>query len=454
MTEHPDCPSEISDLPPARDSPRALIAWFAFVLGGLSLAWASGRLETRFVPDSPSYQNYSFESWTEICRSIRTPGYPLWLALIVGTVGLAFAPLCQVILHATASWWLWHELRGWGLSAAPAIAAGIAIAIGCTPMDHINIVATDAPAASLGVMTASGLLWSVRTGAAWSSCLVPAALAVATISIRPAYLFLIPWLWVAGALLHRRCGLLWTRAVRKSAIAALFALLPVLAWMSVRYGTVGEFAIAPFGHQNLAGVLVQIVSDHELNELGDLGRAIARRRHDYLATLGESADDDPRATMTIEARWDAMTYFVVMPAADEVSGGDVIESHRQIKRLNRSIVLRWPQRFGVWVAKAVRRGGWAIAADIVMHPIFLPLIALGSGLILYRAVLGDPFIPASCRSAAFDALTIVAITYLIAKLGFVSLSSPPIGRFSDAAAIFVPPLLAAGFIRRYCRLAG
>ena len=42
------------------------------------------------------------------------------------------------------------------------------------------------------------------------------------------------------------------------------ALAPMLGWMSVRYVTVGDFAIAPFGHQNLAGVLVQLVSDDEL----------------------------------------------------------------------------------------------------------------------------------------------------------------------------------------------
>jgi len=73
---------------------------------------------------------------------------------------------------------------------------------------------------------------------------------------------------------------------------------------------------------------------------------------------------------------------------------------------------------------------------------------------LYRSVLGDLYIPVTSGSPALDALTIVAITYLFAKLGFISLSSPPIGRFSDAAGIFLPPLIAAGFVRWYGRFAG
>jgi len=67
-----------------------------------------------------------------------------------------------------------------------------------------------------------------------------------------------------------------------------------------------------------------------------------------------------------------------------------------------------------------------------MHPIFLPLILLAFVLTLYRSVVGDLFLPVTSGSPALDVLTIVAITYLFAKLGFVSLSSPPIGRFSDA----------------------
>jgi len=451
--------SETSVLMPHRDPPRLWVNWLTVVLGGVLLAWVTGRLEPRFVPDSPSYQNYSFESLSEICRSIRTPGYPAWLTLIVGTVGLSLVPLCQVIVHATATCWFWYELRAWGLSRVQTMVAAFAIAVGCTPMDHINVVSTDALAASLGIMTAVALmrsirLSSIRDGGTLSASILSASLAVITIAVRPAYLFLIPWVLIAGSLLSRRSGLRWSRAFRKGGVAALLVLMPVVGWMTVRYVTVGDFAIAPFGHQNLGGILVQLVSEDELNELGDLGRTIAKKKQQYVSTLGESASDNPRATMTIDARWDAMTYHVVIPAAREVVGENIVESHRAIGSLNRAIVSNWPGRYLIWIAKAIRRGAWAIAADIVMHPIFLPLILLALILTLYRSVVGDLYIPVTSGSPALDALTIVAITYLFTKLGFISLSSPPIGRFSDAAAIFLPALLAAGFVRWYSRFAG
>jgi hypothetical protein len=50
-------------------------------------------------------------------------------------------------------------------------------------------------------------------------------------------------------------------------------------------------------------------------------------------------------------------------------------------------------------------------------------------------------------SPPLRALSIVAWTYMITKLGFVILTSPPIGRFSDAAAIFIPAWLAVVFLR-------
>ena len=49
---------------------------------------------------------------------------------------------------------------------------------------------------------------------------------------------------------------------------------------------------------------------------------------------------------------------------------------------------------------------------------------------------------------SLSSLAIVAITYLAMKLGFVILTSPPIGRFADAAAIFLPAWLAAVFVKR------
>jgi len=361
-------------LPTGPATRRLLFSYLAFVVSGIALAALTGRLEPVRVNDSASYQEYSFASFDSMARSIRTPGYPAWLKLITGSFGIAAVPVCQVILHATASWWLWIELRRWEMSFGAALAAALAVGVGCTPTDHVSTISSDALGASVGVMTATATLRAIRLGGSVVNCLSPALLAATAISIRPAYLFLLVWLPGAVILLMIRRGYQVIRFVRTAMVTLLLVALPVAGWMAARYISVGEFGIAPFGHQNLAGILVQLVSEDELRQLGELGGAIADRKESYLAGLGDPVDLDPTATMTIDARWDAMTYFVVIPAAVEVVGNDSITAHRAIARLNRLIILRWPDRYLVWIAKAIRRGAWAIAADIAMHPVFLATI--------------------------------------------------------------------------------
>lgn len=419
---------------------RRLISYLLAIAAGVVIAALTGRLEPVIVPDSASYLDYSFASFDHVARSIRTPGYPAWLQSIIAVAGLGAVPLCQVVMHATASWWFWLELRRWDMPGVGALLAACAVGVGCTPLDHISTISADALAASLGVMTATATLRGVRRGGSLADAFPPAVLAVVTISLRPAYLFLLVWLPLVVVLLLIRRGVGFRRCLPTAAIVLLLTILPVVGWMGARYVGVGDFGIAPFGHQNLAGILVQLLSDRELRQFGELGSAIADRKAAYLAGADEPADRVPTATMTIDARWDAMTYFVVIPAAGDVIGNDAIGTHRAIGRLNRSIVARWPARYLVWIAKGVRRGAWAIAADIVMHPVFLPMIGLGLLVVVYRATHGSWVQPGWRSSQGLDALAIVAISYGIAKLGFVALSSPPIGRFSDAAAIFLPAL--------------
>ena len=421
-----------------------LVQWILFALSGIVLAWLTGRLVPSFVPDSPSYQDYSFASLTEMCLSIRTPGYPAWLSVVRSTLGIDLVPLGQVVVHATACWFLFSQLRQWTMPTIQAMVLAGSVGVGCTAMDNIQIISTDAMAASMGVLVATSLLRSTRLKTL-RSAMLPVVFSVLAIFIRPAYLFLIPWLFAAGALLLRYERASWKEAFSSSAVLSLLVLLPVVGWMTVRWAKVDDFGMLPFGHQNLGGVLVQLVSDDELQSLGDMGRAVVQQKAAFVRSGGEFSEGEPGATMTIDARWDAMTYFIVVPAAVSVAGTDPIKSHHAIAEMNKAIIKRWPARYLRWIAKAVRRGAWAIAADMVMHPVFLAALMCASVLVVYRSVqrLGRATPPAS---DGLRMMVIVAITYVAAKLLFVALTSPPIGRFSDAAAIFIPGTIAAAFI--------
>ena len=436
----------------SKDSTRIrILVWLALTGAGLLLAWASGRLQPHYVPDSPSYLEYPLDSLDAACRSYRTPGYPIWLRMIIGIGGVGLVPVFQVTAHATAVFVLITELRRWSMPWIQLVAVAIAVGLGCTPTDHINTISTDALAASLGVATAAmALRWS-RLRATVSSIIAVVAVAFVTIMVRPAYLFLIPWLFVAGWLLGQLrsidSGTEDRQSIVRSSLAlAIFTLIPILGWMTLRYAVVRDFGMLPFGHQNLAGILVQLATDDELNQIqgdaSDLAREVVKEKSRLAATGHTFPDGEPGATMTIDARWDEMTYFVVIPAAERIVRDDRIAQHNKIAELNRTIIKTWPQRYAFWLIKSARRGAWAIAADIVMHPVFITGILLSIVLVLFRAGTGWQAAHIATPQPATSALAIIALTYMIMKVGFVILTSPAIGRFSDAAAIFLPAWLA------------
>lgn len=434
--------------------------WILFVAIGLSVAYASGRLTPHLVPDSSSYLDYPFDSIDGIGRAIRTPGYPAWLWVLKAVFGLGFVPAAQVIAHATAVWALFRELSRWELPRRLALAIALPVGIGCTAMDNIHIVSSDALAASLGVLVVVCMLRWIRKGTTLLTMGAITLAATAAICVRPAYLFLIPWLFVAGSLLRSShpCTISRWQATLSGMQVSVPIATVVFCWMLFRFFAVGDFGILPFGHQNLGGILVQLVSDDELQSLPSgslaekMGRAITDERENFARNVG-FAEGDEGATMTIDNRWDDMTYFVVVPAAKRVAGNDPVAQHQAIATLNKAIIFDHPIRYAKWIVKAARRGAWAIAADIVMHPVFLVGICVMLTLILFRAVTGGFASAPIADSAGIRAFTILALTYMVMKVGFVILTSPAIGRFSDAAAIFIPGWIAVVFLRLWQGLA-
>lgn len=453
-----------------RSPGRSLAGWATLVATGLLVAGLTGRLEPHVVPDSPSYLQYPFESAAAMARSIRTPGYPVWVRAIQSTLGLRCLPAAQVVLHATAVFWLCRELACWQMPRRQVVATGIAVALGCTPADTIATVASDAPAASIGVMLVAAVMRLVRRrwpladavhsggapaqGASVARSVAGAMpvvlLAIAAVMLRPAYLFVVPWLPAVILLLGWIRGARWPAALRSGVLIAVPVLALLMGWMVFRFAAAGDFGLLPFGHQNMAGVLVQLVSDEELAALdgasAGLGNAVVRQKRTFLDAGGAFADGEPGATMTIDARWDAMTYGVVVPAARQIAGDDPIDQHEAVAELNGEIIRRYPLRYLTWIAKATRLGAWRVAADIVMHPLFLLAIMIGGAVTVVSAVAAGAESWTYDRTLALRALTVVTVSYLVAKLGFVILSSPPIGRFSDAAAIFLPGWLAAVYL--------
>ena len=430
-----------------------LLRLVGYALVALVLAGVFGRLRLHEVNDSPSYLNYSFESLSSAMASIRTPGYPVFVAIVGSTIGLAFVPAIQVLLHAFAAWCLGEELLERKMPEWSALGAGAAVLIGCTPTDHVHTLSTDAPAASLGVLVVVLLLRATRLQH-WSWWVACGTLTSLTIFVRPAYLFLLVWLPIAGGLLHRHDrGLtllrgnpklrIWHASITAAAVLGCPARLDDRSkvggkrlWSRSFWPPKLERACSfkPCPQKKLA----------RLNgDGGELGALVAQK----MSEAGfEMADErSSLTTMQIESQWDRINYEIIIPTARELESlreaDDAlsVREHRRIASMNSAIFSSSPKGYFRWLALAARRAVWGSAANIAMHPIFLGLIVAGAVALVIRVSSGTAMTP-MVLPTGWSALALVGVSYAFFKIGFVILSSPPLGRFADAGAIFLPAL--------------
>ncbi|MCC9640778.1 hypothetical protein LOC71_00710 [Rhodopirellula sp. JC740] len=432
-----------------------------FILMGT--CWATNRFAPHLVPDSPSYTEYSFESARTVASQIRTPGYPA-LHRLARIAGEGHANQTMVLIHialqAMAVTLLACELRAWGATRTATIIAAASLAIGCTFWDHVNTIATDAPAMSLAVVVGVLLLRTYRVASDGKWMALIGTIAAVVIFIRPAYLVLIPWSFLI--VLCRPPSLVSRRFVEASMVAVVPVVL-VLAWCGFRFAAVSDFGFLPFGHQNMAAVTTQLLDADELEslpgDLGTLGANVAARRVEMAAADREYSDGldlrpvpnaEQRADSytTIENRWDAMTYMVVIPAAAELEP-DSVRQHQLLARMDQTIVTQYPTRYAKWFALAVRRGVWGSVADMIMHPIFFGGALLGIASLCWGCwrLLSQPSEATldtrmnAGRWRLLATLTVITLSYWLSNIAFVALTSPPIGRFSNAAAVWIPVLL-------------
>lgn len=477
--------SQIDPPPTANPLARYLIGSLLWSGALLAVCVLSGRWQAHLVADSASYLDYSWTSAQAMARHTRMPAYPAILDIAQAIMpskkaGLQLMVILQILLQGTAVSFLRVELGNWGLSRWVAVAAAGAVAIGCPFWENVSTIATDCAAMSWGVMTATWVLRGWRIGFSTRLLVAVAVSALLAISLRPAYLFLLP---LTPFLLLFRSGdgipTPWSRRWRDVAVWAPLPLFVLLGWCTFRYTAVGDFSLLPFGHQNMAAVTTQLLDNDELERLpgrlGDLAGEIASRRVSVAERpggreggLGSISSDglDLRRTsdpslragsyMVLENRWDAMTYLVVVPAAIQVAGDDPIAQHRLLAELDRQIVLAYPERYAWWWLLAIRRGVWGSAANILMQPIFLVVIVFAAGATAVRCIwpgrsaakggVVDTSGRTQRSAPALRALTLIAITYAASGLAFVALTSPTIGRFSDAAFVFVPSLAAMALV--------
>ena len=207
--------------------PRLLLVWNGFVApqrplltdstGYLELA-NSLRLEGRFHA-------------SEHEESLRTPGYPAFVALVQAIFGerVLFVVLAQVLLTLLTAWLLYRAAHLLGGERA-GLAAAWLYALSPNALFWAGTIMTETFFAFWLALALAMLIDAVRRTSWRRGGVSGLALGLAVLT-RPIGLYLIP-LWAAGALVARWKSGAGSRRWLPAAAVLLAALMPVLAWQT------------------------------------------------------------------------------------------------------------------------------------------------------------------------------------------------------------------------------
>lgn len=420
-----------------------------------------GKLYPNVQPDTASYAEFPFSPIAETLNHNRTFGYPVFLkceSLLAPSYKAV--PLCHYGAHCAAVFLFYISLQHFLRSPWARLVVASSLLYSNVVIRYTPTVTADAFGSSLAIITMSLLLMAVTRprGVLLWGCLTLSLFA--TYQTRPVYLFLpllAPFLGMSlAALVGRRRD--EKRDQRRMGLALCAAgILPLLAFCLVRWTVVGQFALVSFGGHNFAGLVGQFLSEEQVgrlpSELRPLARAALERQRKIFPGEPVWAGENPLSYTVIESRWDASTWKIYVPAAQQLYDGDKQRINSRLSELAIAMVRERPLFYAVWIAKAFCQGARLIVAEIVLNPVYLLLLfCLAAAHARHvaqrlRARVELPDLDAEYFTTV-NSLLLIAVSFAAAKLLLVIVTSPPQGRFMDAAGVFLPTVIAAALANR------
>lgn len=494
---------------PIMSQPLLWLIGQAVVLG--IVLWLCGRLEPRglgTLDDTREYLEQSRASFQGNLSSYRTFAYPLFLRGIrVLSPEYRIVPLAHVVLHALAVVCFYFGLRALVSSDWLAMIVASSLLYSNTLFWEGPEVLTDAPAASLGILT-FGLLLMVVTKPrrlwAWAALTVGLFL---TYQTRPAYQFLIVLVPALGALLVALVGPPRPRRLRQGlrvgvGLAAI-ALVPFLAFCTLRWTVVGDFGLVSFDGYTLAGITSPFLTEDLVPKLPDEVQPLAKRvlnlrdwtaagklpptlehldkkslfvndiipllRPEYPPPVyNDFGDEDWGFSFDLRSviaqaqaedfQTDRFQWAICLPAAQEVTAHpeNPVAINRALKRLALSIVKARPLAFLKHRLKVV----WLVAVLTLVNN--YAWVVLLSGLLLlgvtrqvlevvHRLRLTTPAaqavsIPARDYSGDVTLVSCIVVSFTFCSIVTVGLIAEPLRRYTDAGGVFLPALAALALV--------
>jgi hypothetical protein len=442
---------------------RKPLFWFVVQAIGLAAAlMILGWFDPVRVGDTSDYEQFPFTTLAEALAHPRTFGYPLFLQLAdaLAPSHQAVAPL-DFACHVLAVFLFWLGLKRVIPSDWTSMAVASSLFYSNIFLRYGNNLAADSLASSLAIATIGWLMLTLFAERPryyhWCGL---ALLVFAAYQVRPAYLFLIPLIPLLGLALDWLVAPSGSTPRRWRSLAVnlvLVVLLPYLAFCTARWSTVGHFSLVSFGGNNFAAITCMYLTEDDVAglppDLRPVAEAVVKNRRELAQRNPDYTAQATRSYMAIETPFDLNIVEVCIPAARETCGHDWPQVNRTLWRLASAIVAEKPDYYATWLVKAFIRGVYMIVSEIIMNPVyFLLLVALGcvhvGSVILHKrsgrtTVDADPTL-----FIEINALALIAVSFALASVLLVIVTSPALGRFMDAAAVFLPCILVRALANR------
>lgn len=434
--------------------------WFYFALQIVLLAIAMfclGKFSPVSVGDTPDYTGFPLGDPVAALSHPRTFGYPLFLA-IAGVLAPSYqaAPVLDFMVHVIAVAVFWFGLRRIIRCPWTSMAVAGSLLYSNVLLRYGNNLAADSLASSLAIATLGWLLVTLFAQRQRASHWCLLALGIfACYQVRPAYLFMIPLVPVLALAfwwLVRPTLPPWREWYSLLMKLLLVVALPYLAFCSLRWAVVDHFSVVSFGGNNFAAITCMFVNEADVErlpvDLQPLAEAIVRRRRQVADQNPGYTAEATRRYMQIEGPFDTNINAVCVAAAREVYGEKWLDGDRALWRFAVAVIREKPTYYGVWLVKAFIRGIYMIVSEYIMSPVyFLLFVALAVchalSVILRKRNPGAAGQADPDLFVEINALWILAAGFALAKVLLVVITSPALGRFMDAAGVF----LACVFVR-------
>ena len=412
------------------------------VVGGFINGW-----HVQYWPDSWSYIKVSTMSLREGLGASRTLGYPLLLRVAAFLSNdYSMLPWLQWALLFLAVLVFDYCLRTFGVTPSEAYAVSTGFWLGCLQqLWLVTSVMTDFLAMVFSGVACGCLFWLMgrpRSLWAWSVLILSLTLSY---HFRPIYLMLIPLIPVLAVALSfpRACRAQgpWI-GLKIPALLFVLALIPYLAYCTLRWSVVGDFGLVAFQGVTASGMAVELL-DRELieRELPESWKSLAENIYQTRSALGTSNAFLPNGWVNMrlyEQNYSPNLFVVAQPSAIKIYGDNRLVYDQRLKEFAWEVISRRKLRYLVWavnvyprsVAKMLYRS-WVLQ---LLVPFSLAVFCLRKWMCGKNPSLLKAFTPVWLHEFFW-----LAFVYYLANVTVLVLSGvAPDSRYVVCGGVFIP----------------